>query len=94
MPSSFSKSKLGLNEQEWIAMLNESPLFQAVNDIEKMIDQGIGPQSVLGATGRPYIDIKVRFAILVVLFKRKEFVLNFLFIYFLKRTLSGLVKAN
>lgn len=46
-------------DQDWMKMLTNSPLFKAVNDIEEMIKDGVGAQSVLGAKGRPYIDIKV-----------------------------------
>lgn len=47
-------------DQDWVKMLTNSPLFKAVNDIEEMIKDGVGPQSVLGTKGRPYIDIKVK----------------------------------
>ena len=47
------------SEQDWMKMIAESPLFKAVNDIEEMVKDGISPQGVLGAKGRPYIDIKV-----------------------------------
>jgi len=40
-------------------MLTSSPLFKAVNDIEELIKDGVGPQGCVGAKGRPYIDIKV-----------------------------------
>jgi len=47
-----------VGEQDWMKMLTASPLFKAVNDIEEMIKDGVGPQGCIGAKGRPYIDIK------------------------------------
>lgn len=63
MQSVFADSAAGIpvaamSDQDWMRVLAGSPLFKAVNDIEEMIKDGVGPQGVIGAKGRPYIDIK------------------------------------
>jgi len=47
-----------MTDQALMNMLANSPLQQTVNDIEEMIKDGVKPSGVLGAKGRPFIDIK------------------------------------
>jgi hypothetical protein len=50
-----------MSENDWLSLLISSPVFERVNEIEELLNQGIivGGNAVLGASrGRPYIDLK------------------------------------
>ena len=50
-----------MSENDWLSLLISSPVFERVNEIEELLNQGIcvGEKRVLGASqGRPYIDLK------------------------------------
>ena len=50
-----------MSENDWLSLLISSPVFERVNEIEELLNQGIiaGGNGVLGANrGRPYIDLK------------------------------------
>jgi hypothetical protein len=51
-----------MSENDWLSLLISSPVFEKVNEIEELLNQGIiieGNTAVLGASrGRPYIDLK------------------------------------
>ncbi len=50
-----------MSENDWLSLLISSPVFERVNEIEELLNQGIivGGNTVLGASrGRPYIDLK------------------------------------
>lgn len=50
-----------MSENDWLSLLISSPVFERVNEIEELLNQGIGVEGsgVLGASrGRPYIDLK------------------------------------
>ena len=50
-----------MSENDWLSLLISSPVFERVNEIEELLNQGIivGENTVLGASrGRPYIDLK------------------------------------
>ncbi len=59
----------GMSEQDWLNLLLGSPLFETVNKIEELVKNGSGDAGVAGAKGgRHYIDIKVGFSYLSILF--------------------------
>ena len=50
-----------MSENDWISLLISSPVFERINEIEELLNQGnvTGGNTVLGASrGRPYIDLK------------------------------------
>lgn len=50
-----------MSESDWISLLISSPVFERINEIEELLNQGnlTAGNTVLGASrGRPYIDLK------------------------------------
>lgn len=50
-----------MSENDWLSLLITSPVFERVNEIEELLNQGVcvGGKGVLGASrGRAYIDLK------------------------------------
>ena len=50
-----------MSENDWLSLLISSPVFERINEIEELVNQGNikGGNTVLGASrGRPYIDLK------------------------------------